>query len=413
MKHPYFEEFPIEILLASILLNFLILTSLSAQPTVFVASNNACDGMCNASASVTVMGGVPPYTFNWSNGNYGQSIDQVCAGEYSVVVTDSEGSSITQTVAIESSSAIQIGGGILNATCSEGCNGSITPTVSGGVEPYSFSWLDGSGEEAREQLCLGQYTVVVTDQNGCKGSLLYEVGSDEIDILQTTGVQSNTCVGGATGLVEPEISEGAAPFGFAWVGPNGFEATSSQITGLKSGLYYLEVTDANGCVDSQFWEVEEEIQPILSGNCAIGNTCIDEADGWLIPEITAGQEPFSYGWTGPNGFVGHTKTIHDLTAGDYTIEVTDDRGCTDNGTWNVEGLICGEPELVDLTLEKGNMSLNLFPNPVHTNLLVDVEGADLEKSTIQVIDIQGRFLEVPTNIVSPLRSEIDMSALPN
>ena len=137
--------------------------ALSAVPT-------NCGGTCIGSANVQVTGGVAPYNFSWSNGANTQAIDNLCAGTYTVEVTDAGGCTATDQVLVANAgSNLNVQLVATNESCENACDGEISAQVSGGTQPYTYLWNTNQTSSSLQAICPGNYDVVVTDQAGCSG----------------------------------------------------------------------------------------------------------------------------------------------------------------------------------------------------------------------------------------------------
>lgn len=160
------------------------------------ATPTGCGPSCNGTANVTISGGSAPYTILWSNGTTTANISNLCAGIYTVQVTDNGGCSISaQATVTNGASSINVSVSSSNETCAGACDGSLTGTPFGGTAPYSYLWSDNSTLTTISNKCPGTYSVTVTDQNGCSGTASGTIaaGSPIPDAtIQTTGPFSTT-----------------------------------------------------------------------------------------------------------------------------------------------------------------------------------------------------------------------------
>src|SRR5207253_1246988 len=123
-------------------------------------TNISCFGGNNGAIDLSVAGGTPPYSYNWSNSATTQDLSNLSAGNYTVTATDANGCtilnsaiSITQPAAALDASA----GSTTNVSCYGGNNGSINLTVSGGTSPYSYNWSNGATTQNTNSLSAGTY----------------------------------------------------------------------------------------------------------------------------------------------------------------------------------------------------------------------------------------------------------------
>jgi hypothetical protein len=139
-------------------------TTLSLIDTII---NVSCNGGSDGSIALTVLGGVSPYTYLWSNASTTSSINALAAGSYNVTVTDANSATATGTYTVNEPTAITTSAVVLDATTFGGADGSIDLTVSGGTPNYSFLWSTAAITEDISSLSAGTYTVTVTDANAC------------------------------------------------------------------------------------------------------------------------------------------------------------------------------------------------------------------------------------------------------
>ncbi len=147
------------------------------QPTAISLSatmvNPGCNGGSNGSIDLSVSGGSPGYSYNWSTGATSQDISGLSAGTYNVTVTDLNGCTATLSKTLTQPAPLSLSASVTNATCPTDADGAIDLTVSGGTPGYTYDW-DNDGLEAPDDdpqdlnsLLPGTYTVIVTDANGC------------------------------------------------------------------------------------------------------------------------------------------------------------------------------------------------------------------------------------------------------
>lgn len=206
---------------------------ISCSASGLVGSISSSSVTCQGTASETVSGGHPPYSYIWSTGDTTSTINFVFSGTYWVTVTDSLGCSFVDSTVCNVPSLI---GNISNTTVP--CLVTSTVTVSGGHLPYSYIWSNGATTNVVNVLVSGTYHVTVTDSLGCT-----YVGSIVCNVPGLTGSISasyNPCQGVAT----VTVSGGILPYNYLW--SNG--ATTSSINIITSGIYHVTVTDSTGCL---------------------------------------------------------------------------------------------------------------------------------------------------------------------
>ncbi|MBI2966413.1 MAG: gliding motility-associated C-terminal domain-containing protein [Bacteroidetes bacterium] len=324
------------------------------QPVILSVSvsgtNVTCNGSCNGNANANPSGGTSPYTYLWSNGSTGTITTGLCAGAYTVTISDSKGCSVTGTVNVTQPSALSASISSQNdVTCNGQCNGFAQVSVSQGTSPYSYSWSNGQTNPLATGLCTGTFTVTATDANSCTATtqvIITQPAAISIS-LSATNV---SCYGNSDGSTSVTASGGTAPYQYQWNDLN--LQTTSSATGLDAGTFNLSVTDSKGCSVTGSISVTEPLEITLSFSTN-GSNC-NQADGSATVTVSSGSNPpFSYLWSA-NAASQTTNTASSLSAGSYTVTVTDAVGCTSAGTVTVSDL--GSPSLS--ILSQGDASCN-------------------------------------------------------
>lgn len=295
--------------------------------TLFPTTTNAsCGGVCDGTATANVGGGTPPYQYAWSDGQTTQTAINLCAGNYSVLVTDANGCTISVSVIILEPPILT--SSITNVSqilCVGNCDGEATVSVNGGVSPYTYLWSDGQTTQTADTLCIGTYTVVVTDAIGCTTTSTVIINDD--NALATAPTSTNvSCFGDCDGSATVVITGGVTPYTVQWDDPN--NQTGVTATNLCPGTYTATVTDAANCVSVSTVTITEPTL-LTSSASGVDATCGGTCDGTATVTAQGGTLPYTYLWV-PGGQTGSTLT--GLCAGNYTVTVTDANGCTSQST---------------------------------------------------------------------------------
>lgn len=286
------------------------------------------------------------FTFTWNPAASGNvsALDSIPFGNYAVTVTDPNNCTVTASTTLSQPPRITVNPVITNATCSGSANGTIRLTITGGIGTYNLAWSDGgAATQNRTDLDPGRYTVTVTDTNGCsvQGGP-FTVGAVKTLSIRQDTLQNVTCNGAEDGrILVTGLTSGpgvALPYQFSWAGPNSPSSnntpTTSALTDLGAGTYILTMSDSDpqGCSVTDTFEITEP-QPLFilfveqkNETCAVGN------DGSATIAVDGGTFPYTYAWTGGQS----DSTATNLTAGDYTVVVSDVRGCTDSLALTIE-----------------------------------------------------------------------------
>ena len=159
-----------------------------------------CFGSSTGAVDVTVMGGTAPFDYSWDNNATTEDLTNIPSGTYSLTITDANGCTATITETVDQPEALELAADPVNVSCNGGSDGSCALSVSGGTAPYSYGWSNGEDTEDIAGLSAGDYTVTVTDANGCTEELTITIA--EPDALEPSAVVTNVdCFGNATGAI--------------------------------------------------------------------------------------------------------------------------------------------------------------------------------------------------------------------
>jgi gliding motility-associated-like protein len=295
----------------------------------------SCSGANDGSLASTPAGGNAPYSISWNGPNgFNASTDSISdlgPGTYCLTVVDGNNCSATDCIDIIEPNQINITTSLTNAGCGQ-ATGAINLSLTGGTAPFSFAWSNGSNLEDLTDLTAGNYTVSVSDVNGCTSIITTTVGgTDAPEVLgSTTNV---SCATESNGSIDIVVSNGTPPYAYDW--NNG--AQSQDISGIGAGTYLVEVTDASGCISTASFIVTEpaplnielELSDYTGGYQISG---FNTNDGTAEAFVTGGTMPYSFEWS--NGATG--TFISDLSAGAYALTVTDVHGCQKTISFDME-----------------------------------------------------------------------------
>ena len=327
-------------------------------------------------ASVTATSGVTPYAIVWSNGQTGANASNLSAGNYSLTITDANGCSGTNSVAIvNNGTAINSTVSSVDATCADSI-GSALVQVLNGAAPYSFNWSDGQTAATASNLTSGNYTVTIIDANGCSGQQSVTINNQNGPTLNVSATDIS-CNGQNNGTAIATANGGAGSYSYLW--SNG--QNTSSINNQSPGVYSVTVSDANNCIIIGSVTISEAsaitITAVISDVSAAGGT-----DGALNPNISGGNPAYNFNWS--NGAT--TEVISGLTAGVYSLTVTDANACTATQIFTVSDGPVG-------IIQTGNFALvNLYPNPSDNHAVLDCSLNAVSNVEIRIVDALGRIL---------------------
>lgn len=229
--------------------------TVSAGATLTPSSTDAsCNGLCDGNASVTASDGFGPYTYYWAPGSMvTPTVTNLCTGSYTVSVTNTIGCTSTANITINQPSPVNPNLTFNNPTCNSSCNGNATATPTGGAGSYTYIWAPGGATSPTYAgLCAGNYTVTVTDMNGCTANSMVTMNPPAA-LSVITSPNDTICLT-ASSTIYATASGGVLPYVYEWNdGVTNFSTTPSTVVSpTVNASYTVTVTDANGCTTSGF-----------------------------------------------------------------------------------------------------------------------------------------------------------------
>ena len=289
------------------------------RPEVSISPSSTICGEDNGSASASGSNGASPYTYFWSNGQAGSTITDLAPGDYTVIITDANGCTNSESTTVDDSESPSVSAASNDTTCGDN-NGSAIASSTAGTAPYTFAWSNGASGSTINGLSEGEYTVTVTDANGCTDTSTTTINASTSPEVSVSG--DNTSCGEDNGTAAATTSGGQTPYTYIWT----TGSTNASISGLAAGNYRVTVTDASGCTDWADIDIEDSSNPSASTNPT--DTSCGEDNGAASASATSGVAPYTYAWS--NG--SSDQNLSALVAGSYTVTVTDSEGCTSTST---------------------------------------------------------------------------------
>ena len=301
--------------------------------------NPTCATPNGGSIDLTINGGDSPFTFNWSpnSTNVTEDVTGLSAGSYQVVVTDDAGCIDSLTSTLLAPPALSISEVITDAACGQ-ASGAIDVTISGGSGAYNILWSTSAQTEDISGLVAGVYQIAVSDSsdNSCDITESFTIvnGNEPELVLSSTGT---TCTAN-TGTISLVVNNGSGDFTYAWTGPNGFTASTEDLSALAEGDYEITLTDnLTTCEVTASVTVDPANAPVVTATVA--NTTCGQNNGLIDIEISGGTEPFLVTWNGNPSTLDQIN----LSAGTYSIVITDANNCEFTETYTIEPSV--EPTL--------------------------------------------------------------------
>jgi hypothetical protein len=267
-----------------------------------------------------------------------------------------------------------------NAWCYGSCNGSAAITTTTGTAPYSYTWSSGGTNQMVNGLCIGKYSVSLTDKVGCTSTTSFSITFQDSLTVSAYSLKSSICYGTCDGTLIAIASKGVPPYTYVWTPGYVSGAIDSN---LCAGSYTLNATDENGCISYTTSIINwlPQIQVTTSSTPAIG---LGDNNGSVSATASGGTPAYTYVWS-PGGITG--QTVSNLACGAYSLMVTDSNGCTVAAEDTVNCLL-GINEFGN------NLSFNLFPNPTSTN--VTIESSIANPVQITILNLLGQTVSCST-----------------
>src|SRR5574343_1024203 len=311
-----------------------VLEPSQALSVSLTSTDKNCNGGVNdGTITSLVTGGTVPYSYNWTNGATTPSVSGLNVGLYSLTVTDANGCTAVASSTINQPDLFGQTGAISNVKCFSESTGAVAVDVFGGELPYSYSWSNGQLFEDITGLNAGNYTLTITDGNGCVSSQLYTVNQPAAALSLTSTTVNVACNGNATGSINVTTTGGTPGYFYQW--SNGSNIVMPNITedlsGIIAGTYTIKTTDANGCQAQLSQTITQPLAPVSSVPTLTHINCFGGTTGAIVSGITGGTAPYTYSWS--NGAT--TANIVNVSAGTYTLNVLDNNGCNYSFTYTL------------------------------------------------------------------------------
>ncbi len=344
-------------------------TALEASLSVL---DNVCFGANEGEIILEIDGGTPDYQILWSNGSTEQNQSGLSSDDYNVTITDLNGCVVEQETSLVQPNNIEIEKSIVDVRCNGGNDGSITINITGGVPQYSSLWSNSSTAHSLENLVAGEYSLIVTDENGC-------IKNDTVVITEPFEITTEfefaiSCSGDTDGIIDMGVFGGTQPYAIVWSN----HETTEDLSELSQGEYHVSITDINNCLHEASVMLLEP-DPLVLNTIVVDASCEIKENGSIELAVQGGTEPYIYAWSNNSD----EPKLEDLAAGIYSITITDAHNCQTSKDVHINLLF-------DACVETFN---SFSPNDDGVNDVWMIEGIDLfPDATIQVFDRYGKLL---------------------
>ena len=321
-----------------------------------------CSGEAEGTITVNASGGTGTiyYTLNpGSVTNITGFFDLLVAGTYIISITDDNGCGPFDTpgITINEPDLIQItGSSSTDITCNGLSDGTITVTATGGTGTLTYTINPGGANNNTgffSGLSTGIYTVAVSDENGCgpfstAPLTISEPAGISIDNITVDDV---SCFGGSDGTITILASGGTGTLTYT-LNPGSVSNNTGVFPGLSQGSYTISISDENSCPAVNSGPVAVSEPPIIQIDnvSSVDVSCNGGSDGSITVAASGGTGLLSY-TINPGGATNNTGFFPGLSAGTYTVSISDENGC---GPFLTPDIDLDEPDLIQITSETGN-----------------------------------------------------------
>ena len=356
-----------------------------------------CHGLEDGTASIELSNALEPFTFSWSNGETTQTISDLAPGTYTVTASDDNGCETVASIEVEEPGILNPNTTSTSVTASGASDGTATANPTGGTGPFTYLWSNGETTATITNLPSANYTVVVTDTNGCSVEKTVPVAPFACSMAANITSSNISCFGNNDGQATVTLANGLSPFTYEW--SNG--ETTATVSNLAPGTYTVEVSDAVNC--PAFTEVIIAEPTLLEAAItAQANADCGQANGSATAEGTGGTGSLTYEWS--NGET--TTSVTGLAGGTYTVSVTDANDCVATTEVQITVDDTESPNVItqDISVEIGaNGTTSIQPEDVDNGstdncsiqeMTLDVSSFDCEalgqqEVTLTVVDEAG------------------------
>ncbi|MGJ8661010.1 MAG: CUB domain-containing protein, partial [Bacteroidota bacterium] len=296
---------------------------------------NVANAPCNGSINSLPVNGQAPYAYQWYTGTgtgspivgqTSQSINALCAGTYTVQISDQTGCTDVATVTLTQPTAVTVSNTSTNILCNGSNNGTIAATAAGGTPAYTYTvGANTNGTGNFSALSPGSYTITAADQSGCSATTTAIITQPTV-LNYTVNTTVNPTCNISNGQITVTASGGTAAYSYS----NGATTNATgNFTGLAAGTYTIVITDANGCTVSTFPITLVNLSnPIIALDSVSNETCFGSGSGFILVSASGNSVPNPFTYSINSSPFTSNNSFSNLSAGAYTVTVMDSNSCT-------------------------------------------------------------------------------------
>ncbi len=293
-------------------------------------TNPTCYGFTDGQAVLLPTGGTLPYTYLWDNNQTGDTAKNLSGSTFLATITDANGCTSTNGAMLRSPDPQIILLDSIDVSCNGLSDGQVNAHFArGGTRPYSYLWSNNDTLDTLINVSGGLYILSVTDANNCPPlvdsisviePLTIDLSIDSVRTISCNGLSDGIAIAGAIG--------GTAPYSFLWSNNQSIDTAKN----LVAGTYTVTLTDRNSCSDSTSIIITEPDSLVSFIQDSVNVSCNDLSDGEASLAVNGGTQPYTYLWSNNLS----TDTVSGLSAANYQVTVTDNNGCSNISSLNIQ-----------------------------------------------------------------------------
>ena len=292
--------------------------TLSAE---YLTEKPNCYATSDGQVTLSISGGIPPYTVEWEDGSTLKRRFDLASGNYEVFISDNNNCSLIKNINVPAKDSVSLDYEITSVSCNGGNDGSIRIKSISNANSPKVEWSNGQIGNTLRNVSAGFYEANVTDSYGCVTSFEFQVGSpDPLQVVNET-ITDVLCKNGFNGSIAFDVIGGNGNYKFNWDdGPR----TKNRFN-LTAGNYKVTVSDDLNCTIERQFSISEPDLLVLDYTTS-SVSCFGNADGFASIEIEGGVSPYQISWSD-----GSSDSIrNDLAAGIHDVLVTDANNCSES-----------------------------------------------------------------------------------
>jgi gliding motility-associated-like protein len=289
--------------------------------------DNPCFQTCDGQLSVTIVGGQPPFSAEWSfegsifNTTSLTTNNDLCVGDYQLVFSDASNCIDTVLIPLIERDSFLISSSVINDSCFNSCTGQISVELLNKQNPpFIYSWSNGGNDTIISNLCSDSISLEIIDFRLCRDTFEFFIEQGDSMYFDSIVILNNTCFGDENGAISIiNLSGGVLPLIYSW--SDGQITTASGISTLPSSIYSVNIKDALGCSIDATNIIVNQPDSIFVANSALEDvTCFGASDGMIDVDIFGGNGTYFISW---DILIPDTNYLDSLSAGEYIYTIVD------------------------------------------------------------------------------------------